>query len=455
MDRQLLVSILSKLAQEHHHGDTFTLDPKHPIEMSDEAWKRHLESQKRQASTSHWDDPMMDMIEDHVRRAKKARPDLPSSSFPEVGKDITANHPSYPGYDPKSEANVLARTERGSKGWGRVTDILHAQENKPFLEFEFPRHEFDPSAAGKVLLGAAGILGARLAAKPAVRYAGRKLRELGRAIREGFPKMIPKTADMSMLYPAMIATSMGVNAIKVLKDNKARQILQTALVREQALKRKAIGTAAAVGAAGAGAGYLAGKKSQEKKAVDPLAIGGGALATALTTALTLKQIKSQQALSEAVGKAQLTRRLLLAALATSTAGGVGAGYALGKKQPRVTEKTTIMQPLMITQEQAEKLSHDKVAIGIYEWLQLLKKQVKPNPAQWQDKAEDIMRAVLTWDSRLPGDKEASTAAHSRALRKLVEPVASQIPGVSAIEKRHGSDIVTSTLLSDDASTPGK
>lgn len=193
-----------------------------------------------------------------------------------------------------------------------------------------------------------------------------------------------------------------------------------------------------------------------KRAIDPITLGASGVLGGLSGWLTHRQIQSQKALEKAVHKAQLTRRLLIAALATSTAGGVGAGYALGKKQPKRTEKTTIMQPIMITPEQAEKLSHDKLAIGLYEWLQLLKKQVKPNPAQWQDKAEEVMRAVLTWDSRLPGEKEASTAAHSRALRKLVEPVAGQIPGVKAIEKRPGgSAVVTSTLLSDDASTSGK
>lgn len=196
-----------------------------------------------------------------------------------------------------------------------------------------------------------------------------------------------------------------------------------------------------------------------KRAVDPVTIGASGLIGGLSGWLTWKQIAGQKALEKAVQKAQLTRRLLLGALATSTAGGVAAGYSLGKKQPKRTEKTTVMQPIVISPEQAAKISHDKQAIGIFDWLQRLRHQPKPNPANWQEKAEEILKGFVTWDARIPegGEKDgaADVASHRRALRALVSPITKRLPGLKAVEKRQGSDIVTSSLISDDASTAGK
>lgn len=145
-----------------------------------------------------------------------------------------------------------------------------------------------------------------------------------------------------------------------------------------------------------------------KRAVDPLALGVGGAATIASGVLTWKQIAAHKALEKAVHKANLTRRLMLAATAASTAGGVAAGYSLGKKQPKKTEKTTVMQPIVVT----------------------------------------------------PGDLSLKAAKddyseHRNALRKLVQPVVQKLPGVKKVETEHGSDIVTSSVISDDVATAAK
>lgn len=369
-----------------------------------------LESKKRHSLESHWDDPMMEMIERDINHAKHLRPDLQDSAFPRIGKDLTPNHPSYRGHDPSSPANVLARTEEGVSGWKNVQSIIKAEAETAFAAANKREAE---AMAHKAVLAGAGLIGARIAIPPAVRYAGRKLRDLGRAIKERLPRMIPKMADATLIYPAMMAASIGVGAIKAFKDNKARQILHAAIERESVLKaqstKRIVGAAVGAGAVGAGAGYIAGKKKSEEKkaALDPVTLGMGGLAALASTALALKQIKDQRILTEAVNKANLTRRLLLASLAASTGGGVAAGYALGRKQPKSTEKTILMQPV-------------------------------------------IMQSPPVVETKAAADDPF--AEHRNALRKMINPVIQRLPGIKKIEAENGPDIITSSVLSDDSAS---
>lgn len=161
-----------------------------------------------------------------------------------------------------------------------------------------------------------------------------------------------KKADV--LIPALVATSIGASALKTIRETSAKKILAEALAKQQALKRKAVAAALAAGGAGAAAGYVAGKGG-EKTAIDPLMLGLGGAATALTTALTAKQIQSQMALTQAVQKTQAAKKALIAALAGAGAAGAVGGYALGKKQPKkvekTTEKTVILQPMVVTPDE--------------------------------------------------------------------------------------------------------
>lgn len=408
--------MLLKHAQDHL-GDSFTIDPKAPpIEMGPEASKRLLESKRRFALESHWDDPMMDDLENSVRTAKRLRPHLPDSAFPDVGKDIIANHPSYRGFTDTPGVGVLTKTEHGASGWKNVQNIIKHDAELAYAAATKERME---QAAHKAMLGAAGLVGAltvgpriveKVAPKIKSTLGGLKDKLKGMA-QKVFPKMIPKMADATLLYPALLATSLGVNAIKTLKDNRARQILSTALARESALKSQAtkriVGAAVGAGAVGAGAGYVAAKSQEKKAALDPVTLGLGGLAAAASTALALKQIKDQRVLTEAVNRANLTRRLLMASVAASTAGGIGAGYALGKKQPKATEKTILMQPVMM---QMDPVTETKAA------------------------AEDDF------------------AEHRNALRKMVNPIVQKLPGIKKVETAAGSDIVTSSIINDDSAS---
>jgi hypothetical protein len=140
-----------------------------------------------------------------------------------------------------------------------------------------------------------------------------------------------------------------------------------------------------------------------KEAIDPLMLGLGTAATALTTMITAKQIKSQMALTEAVQKTQAAKKALIAALAGAGAAGAVGGYALGKKSPKKSEKTTVLQPIVVTPDEAPMKTADA--------LEALRAHVKPmlKKGPWLKAYEKKPGGKLPLTEALITDSQASGA----------------------------------------------
>jgi len=140
-----------------------------------------------------------------------------------------------------------------------------------------------------------------------------------------------------------------------------------------------------------------------KEAIDPMMLGLGAAATALTTMITAKQIKSQMALTQAVQKTQAAKKALIAALAGAGAAGAVGGYALGKKSPEKSEKTTVLQPIVVTP--------DEVPMKTAGALEALREHVKPmlRKGPWLKAYEKKPGGKLPLTEALITDSQASGA----------------------------------------------
>ncbi len=136
-------------------------------------------------------------------------------------------------------------------------------------------------AAGRAAIGF-GALGAMI-------WGGKGGAAITKAVRQAKPgttlgkiqKMLGmkaepaiKAAALEYLLPASIAASLGISAVRTMKDQRLRQHMMQTAAREHVLKqqmgRAATRKAVTAGALGAGGGYVVAKETSEKKALDML-----------------------------------------------------------------------------------------------------------------------------------------------------------------------------------------
>jgi len=78
-----------------------------------------------------------------------------------------------------------------------------------------------------------------------------------------------KEAGAELIMPALLATSLGISAMKSIKGESVRRVLAAAAAKEKILKRRAlIGAGTAVAAAGAGGYAVGASKEKEKRAME-------------------------------------------------------------------------------------------------------------------------------------------------------------------------------------------
>lgn len=159
-----------------------------------------------------------------------------------------------------------------------------------------------------------------------------------------------------------------------------------------------------------------------EKTADPLLLGLGGLATAATTFFGMKEIAARRALMAELQREHALKRKILggvgAGLASAAVLGGVAGYIAAKKQPSKIERTTVVQPIVMSEPEVAASS--------------------ATPAK-------VAHELLKWAA---SRRSAKIESDRRKLRESVRPFG----GVYKTKGAKGWDVMVDAMLGDTSST---